>query len=151
MKRWKQLQQQYHANHPIEDVADGHETVVDISIVDPLQVSYHLISYFLHEQENIIQPYKAMCVAIIYAKLLEKYFGEEFYAALNDPDLLFGNDLHFIPYQQQRVAYNLAIADLNRRGILEELEKTTISQVAKTILHFYYEFSIILPEDVAWA
>ena len=39
-------------------------------------------------------------VAIVYATLISKYFGLDYYENLSDSELLFGNDPYFVPYSE---------------------------------------------------
>ena len=51
-------------------------------------------------------------VAVLYARWLNQEFGEDFLTALNDPDLLYGNDPYFVPYSQDKETYIKIIAAL---------------------------------------
>jgi hypothetical protein len=51
-------------------------------------------------------------VAILYAKWLHEEFSEDFITALDDPDLLYGNDPYFVTYSQDKENYIKIIAAL---------------------------------------
>lgn len=118
------------------------ESVKNISVIfkdNPTdsEIVSDSISYFTKEQESLIFPAKAYAVAIIYAKLLEKYFAIPFYDSLNDEDLFYGTMKEFVPYQKQKKVYD---------GILEQvrldvLETSPYEQVQASIESFHLEFS----------
>jgi hypothetical protein len=51
-------------------------------------------------------------VAIVYATLIEKIYGEDFYDTLNDENLFLGNDNFFQPYLQDSDVYDKIIEQL---------------------------------------
>ena len=50
------------------------------------------IEYPTIQSVKLFYPGKSYAVALIFAKLLELHFNEDFYTALDDPMLLLGND-----------------------------------------------------------
>lgn len=95
------------------------------------------ISYFTKEQNTLVYPAKAYAVAIIYAKLLETYFGIPFFVSLNDEELFFGTMKGFIPYQEHKNIYD----DILKQISIDEIENSTFDQVQASIESFHLEFS----------
>jgi len=81
-----------------------------INIVD------QIINFFKTES-YLIYPAKAYFVAIVYAKCMEKYFNENFYEMLNDPDLLPDNK-YFITYEKDKNTYDSVLV-LLKKDILD--------------------------------
>jgi len=133
MKNYKDLQHLYHCTMQTTDYIDNN----DIIYVSRQNLPERIIAYFNIEVTQLEYPAKSYAVAIIYAKLLEKYFDEDFYQALNDPDLLYNNDRFFVPYKEDQVMYDhvLSQISLNFNGWLP-------TQVHKTIKFFEKEFFI---------
>lgn len=133
MKDWKYKQQLYHLQTEIEDDINTKKCIIR---EDRSQLSNHIIFYFNQESDILSYPSKSYAVAIIYAKLLEQYFNEDFYEVLNDPDLLYGNDKYFVPYSQDKDIYDEAISNIDLSF------KDAPSQVNITIDFFEKEFFI---------
>ena len=89
--------------------------------------------YFTVPVETLLYPSKSYAVAVIYAKLLRKYFGVPVLESLRDPDLLYGNDKFFEPYQ---TGFS---ADVYNSVIFLPFN-VDLPQVAKTIEYFKQEF-----------
>ena len=53
-----------------------------------------IVSFFIKDSK-LIYPSKSYFVALVYAKMLEKHFGVDFYAALEDTELL-PDDIFFV-------------------------------------------------------
>lgn len=101
-----------------------------------------VITYFYPNTSTVLNyPQKSYAVAIIYASLLNQYFGEDLVVALRDPELLYNNDKFFVPYQTDTEAYNNIVMQLTKRG-LWEFEKNTSEQVQITVASFKHEFLI---------
>ena len=91
-----------------------------------------IVDFFI-SGSKLIYPAKSYFVAIVYAKLLECYFNENFYDCLNDKELL-PDDYFFVPYNRNRNVYN---AVLSRIG--DPLE---YKAAEKSKEYFYQEFLI---------
>lgn len=139
MKEWQFRQEYYHRTATIDDT-NVEDTLVAEQFDNQRAIEY-IVKYFTAEQPEIIQPYKSMCVAIIYAQLLNKYFDEDFYEALDHPFLLFGNDKFFIPYFDRKNVYDMAIEEIGPQP-LEQLEDLSLPQIKSTIEYFCREFLI---------
>lgn len=105
MKEWKIRQEIYH--RLTEDHGDDLNKRT-IEIVDDVVAS--AIRYFTEKEPGWLYPSKSYVVAILYAQWLEQEFGEDFFTALNDPDLLYNNDPYFVPYNQDPETYDKIIA-----------------------------------------
>ena len=89
-----------------------------------------IVDFFI-SGSKLIYPAKSYFVAIVYAKLLEEHFNENFYDCLNYKELL-PDDYFFVPYNRNRNVYN---AVLSRIG--DPLE---YKAAEKTKEYFYQEF-----------
>ncbi len=108
MKAWKYNQFNYYSLvNQFEDSLDDKE-VITIKRDDPEFINKILL-YFRQKDVPFIYPPKSYFVGIVYARLLVDYFGEEFYEVLSDPDLLYGNDSCFLPYDQDKEVYDSVI------------------------------------------
>lgn len=127
----------YNKLHPHEDYTHGEVVMVE----DPDKIIELGIKYFSEDLEKLYYPAKSFSVAIIYAYLIQKHFGEDFYASLNDPDLLCGNDQYFLPYDSAPHVYNAIISALEINSS-EFTLNVSIEQVSKTVNFFYAEFGL---------
>jgi len=109
----------YNLKHKVENT--DNKTIVEMTVD------------FFENGSELIYPAKSYFVAIIYAKLLEKYFNENFYSALNYNDLLI-DDKYFKPYSQAKEVYD---------GILKQLKSILdYDSTENTKTYFYQEFLI---------
>ena len=101
MKEWKVRQAIYHKlnNEHDDDLSNFKVEITDTHVQDAVR-------YFTSTDIGWVYPAKSYVVAICYARWLLEYFGEDFYEALNDPDLLYGNDPYFVPYEEDKDTYN---------------------------------------------
>ncbi len=95
---------------------------------------------FFKTQSELVYPAKSYFVAIVYAKCLEKYFAQDFYNSLDDPELLV-DDKYFKPYSEALETYN-NILDGIGTNILE------YPSTEKTVNYFKKEF---LVDDKLWS
>lgn len=129
MKEWKTWQQIY--NSLVTDHSDAgfkHKRVMEVEKVE------NALFYIREQADYGIYPAKSYMVAIIYATMLEKVYGEDFYEVLNDPDLLFGQDDFFEPYDQDPVTYDAIIERLKEYPNWLEM-----GWAPKTVEYFYLE------------
>lgn len=91
--------------------------------------------YFTQPVSVITYPSKAYAVAVIYAKLLKRFFGVPIIESLKDDHLLYGNDRFFSPYEFGKTDYIY-------KNVLFIPIQTRLPQVASTIDYFYDEFFI---------
>lgn len=144
MKEHKINQHIYHHLSCIEDYLDN-LNYIETDIHDP-ELYYDICNYFCNADVNVLKfPAKSFAVAVIYSKLLEKYFNENFMISLSDTDLFSGNDKFFTPYgQNDRVCqiYDDVILFISANN-LWDFESSTIINVLKTVEFFKKEFLLM--------
>ena len=69
-----------------------------------------IVDFFI-SGSKLIYPAKSYFVAIVYAKLLEEHFDENFYDCLSDKELL-PDDYFFVPYNRNRNVYNAVLSKI---------------------------------------
>ena len=89
-----------------------------------------IVDFFI-SGSKLIYPAKSYFVAIVYAKLLEEHFDENFYDCLSDKELL-PDDYFFVPYNRNRNVYNTVLSKIG-----DPLE---YKAAEKTKEYFYQEF-----------
>jgi len=154
MKEWQIRQQYYYSQNPDpgdlfftdEKLAalEGQSVTVDNvgRALDDADFEAEIISYFtVSWNEWIHQPQKSFAVALVYAKLLEKYFGEDFYVTLDTPNLLLG-DPFFRSLSEARGCYQSLIDTLTAHE-LWDFEDNPLSQVQATVTYFKKEFLLV--------
>lgn len=138
MKNWKLNQEVYHRTAPPSDFIESKGFVV---INDAYFIIHGALSYFREPSTQLVYPAKSYAVAIVYAALIAKYFDEDFLTVLNDPDLLYGNDMFFVPYIQEPKKYDSIVRQLIAEDLFD-FEASTIPQVQVTVDCFKREFLI---------
>lgn len=98
-------------------------------------------AYFCVESSQLSFPAKSYAVAIIYAVLIQEYFGTEIKESLNDDDLFWGTDKYFVPYSNGQEIYDRVLSMLETNNLLD-FEKSELKQVQKTVEYFRHEFNI---------
>ena len=94
------------------------------------ELAGEIVNFFI-TGSRLIYPAKSYFVAIVYAKLLECYFNENFYDCLDDEGLL-PDDYFFVPYNRNRNVYNAVLSRID-----DPLE---YKAAEKTKEYFYQEF-----------
>ena len=123
MKEWKVRQTVFHKlNSDHDDDLSLHNVEINEDIVG------NAIKYFTTTELGWVYPAKSYVVAICYARWLNEYFGEDFYDALNDEELLFGNDPYFVPYEKDKATYNKIMDTIRfdfdeKAGIVPDVKK----------------------------
>lgn len=137
----KLLQRIYHTTQPITDdlTVIAKTTPVVYKDMDDRQIAQYVIGYLTSECEDIVYPAKSFAVAVIYAKLLHLYFGIGTHYSLNDPDLLFGNDPHFVVMEDALDIYTWIFEHMDRYCISIPNDQP---QVKTTCEYFMQEFMI---------
>ena len=129
MKEWKIYQSIY--NSLVTDHTDGsekHDTEMSDEIVE------NALRFVTSAETHSTYPAKSYIVAIVYATLLAKEYGESFYEVLDDPELLNGQDRFFVPYSQDPGSYDAIIARLENIPVWMES-----GWVPYTVNYFYLE------------
>ena len=106
MKIWKMQQEIY---HKLNQYHDDDLSLYTVEITD--NIIRDAIKYFTTTELGWVYPAKSYVVGICYAKWLTHYFAEDFYEALNDPNLLFDNDPYFVPYEKEWWHFNFKKTD----------------------------------------
>lgn len=129
-------QQLYHHLNP-----NPSDLNIDVPVIErtDTDLALHVIDYFTNSGHEIEYPAKSYAVAVIYAYLLEKYFNVPVDTSLKDPNLLFGNDPHYVPYQENPDVYDIAmrVLTIDCDGLPYYLP-----QVRATVDYFDQEFFI---------
>ena len=95
MQEWKVNQEIFHRlNKELRDDLTGVEVLTSVNVKE--EALHHFHEYV----EDWIYPAKSFVVAYCYAYWISVDFGEDFWDLLNDPDLLYGNDPHFVTVDQ---------------------------------------------------
>lgn len=138
MKPHKEYQRYYNSLRNYDDSLDHIPYVVENDLQTMIQ---RVIEYFTTPTETVSYPAKSYAVALIYAHLLEKHFGDDFMASLNDPDLLCGNDLYYKTYAQSSHVYEMIFehVPINKSNYELPLQ---LPQVKKTQQYFMLEFNV---------
>jgi len=128
MKTWKIQQEIY---HKLNQLHDDDLSLYDVKLDS--EIIKNAIFYFTTTDLGWVYPAKSYVVGICYAKWLKHYFAEDFYEALNDPDLLFGNDPYFVPYEKDKDTYdtilNIVSLDFDEAlGIIPDIKKYFIEE-----------------------
>ena len=95
MQEWKVNQEIFHRlNKELRD------DLSDVEVLTSVNVKEEALRHFHKYVEDWIYPAKSFVVAYCYAYWISMDFGEDFWDLLNDPDLLYGNDPHFVTVDQ---------------------------------------------------
>ena len=89
-----------------------------------------IVDFFI-SGSKLIYPAKSYFVAIVYAKLLEEHFDENFYDCLSDKELL-PDDYFFVPYNRNGNVYNAVLSKIG--------DPLGYKAAEKTKEYFYQEF-----------
>ena len=104
MREWKLKQEVYHRLNPThKDTLNDKEIYL---IWEDNDIILNAKRHWVEQVERFIYPAKSYCVAICYAKWIERDYGDKFYDLLNDKDLLFGNDPYFEVYKEKKHIYD---------------------------------------------
>ena len=128
MLNWKIRQKVY---HKLNQYHDDDLSLYTVEITD--NIIRDAIKYFTTTELGWVYPAKSYVVGICYAKWLNHYFAEDFYEALNDPNLLFDNDPYFVPYEKDKDTYdtilNIVGFDFDETlGIIPDIKKYFIEE-----------------------
>lgn len=96
MKDWKVRQEVYHR---LNDEFNDDLNKVDIRLED--DVKRYALMHFESRVNEWIYPAKSFFVAYCYAYWISVDFNEDFWELIKDPNLLYGNDPYFKPYNEE--------------------------------------------------
>ncbi len=105
-----------------------------------------ILDYFSKPVEELYYPAKSYAVAIIYAHLLEFYFGQNFWQSLSDSELFQRSAPFFLPYSHSKEitrVYDLALTELISKNHFPKLRRN-LDQVCTTVQSFECEYSVHL-------
>lgn len=128
------IRQQYYL---LSNQADDYSNIKEklVSNISEAELVQDVIDYFTIEVPELKYPSKIYAVAIIYAQLLEEYFGVDFHQSLSDPSLFLGNAKEFKTYPESKNVYDRILSSVDRHNLKREL-----SQVGTSIKAFEQEF-----------
>lgn len=99
---------------------------------------FKTIMFFFENESELLYPAKSYYVAIVYAWLLNKYFGEDIKVALNYDDLLNYDDKFFVKYEDNKELYDKLL-----KNVIEKLNNGEYNKsIQKTVGYFNKEFII---------
>ncbi len=144
MKEWQIRQDIFHKFFQQQDLGDSLDKETIIEEFDTQMIVQRALEYPLKQTKDLYYPGKSYAVAITFAKLLEKYFNEDFYEALDDKMLLYGNDPHFKTYSEDKEIYDQIIKNFPFQ-LLDQGSEIACENYKKTYQYFLKEF--LLHED----
>lgn len=106
MEEWQIRQEIYHRLR--EDDSDDLNKV-EITMTE--KVVEEAVDYF-RNKKGWIYPSKSYMVAICYSRWLSRYFGDDPYDYLDNPNLLFATDPHFKHYSEDKETYDEIIKNI---------------------------------------
>lgn len=141
MKDWKLRHKIFHLVYQGQDLGDDLSKETIIIENEDEQIIKRALQYPIKQTRELYYPGKSYAVAVIFAKLLEINFNEDFYEALDDEDLLYKNDPYFQPYHKKKDIYDKIIEKFPF-ALLENEKWTGSENARKTIEYFHKEFLI---------
>ncbi len=141
MKEWKVRSKIYHSIFRVYD--DGLEKETIIEEFDKESIIERALAYPVTQTSELYYPAKSYAVGIVFAHLLEKEFGENFYESLSDLDLLYENDPYFVPYSEDKETYDAII----ERFPFELLKSPELGCLNFTLTKSYFYKEMLLHED----
>lgn len=98
----------------------------------------HCIRQWSDSTATLTFPSKSINVAVIYARLLEHYFGNTATEYLQDPHLLFDLDRFYLPLPNYQTEYTTMLELIT----FESIAASECESVKKTVSYFMAEFLI---------
>ncbi len=102
----------FYALNPGDEFPDNHKNF-DITL-HPETVVDDAVAYLTEGTRHTRFPGAARAVAIATAQVLSREFGIDFHTALQDPNLMNGNDPYYKTYFEDKVTYDLILQRVNR-------------------------------------
>ena len=128
------------------DFPDNHKNF-DI-VIDNDMIVEDAVSYLRMGQNHTKFPGAARAVALATADFLNREFGVDFYSALNDKNLMHGNDPYFKTYDEDKLIYDAILEWCPRKYFNWTSERMTIT---KNLLIQEYMLDVdglkVLPRD----
>lgn len=101
MKEWKLRQEVFHRLN-----CDHSDDLNKVDIVLSDNIAHDALRHFFERVDEWVYPAKSYFVAYCYAYWISQDFQEDFWQLLRDPDLLYGNDPYFQPYDKSPDVYD---------------------------------------------
>ena len=140
---WKARQQAYHvmsADNDRPDELSKHEIIK----IGRHELAFDVIHHFKVLPKEFRYPSKSYVVAIVYARLLEEFFGGDRYDYLRDEDLLFGSDPYFKTYSDDDECYRKVLDNVTWEFDIHH------GTPAHILPYFFEEFLITSVERKDW-
>lgn len=112
MPEWKARQGAYHVLTAGDDRPDDLEKH-EIIEIKRHELAFDIVHHFKELPKEFRYPSKSYVVAIVYARLLEEFFGGDKMDYLNDPELLFGSDPYFKTYSEDMECYDKILSTIS--------------------------------------
>jgi hypothetical protein len=111
----------------------GHESFEDdhknFPIIDALETVIEDAAVYLTDGTSYLRfPGAARAVAIATADLIARYFNEDFYQVLDDPNLMHKNDPYFKRYSEEKGLYDAILERCPRDKIVWSSHRMQITQ-----------------------
>ncbi len=132
---WKIRSKIYHT--VFKEYSDNLAKERIIEEFDKESIIKRAVNYCKIQTNELYYPGKSYAVAIVFAYLLEREFGETFLTVLDDPNLLYENDPYFKRYSEDKETYDLII-DQFPFYIFEKQDEGSVN-FWKTFDYFYEE------------
>lgn len=144
MKEWQIRNQTFKMLFSETDLGDRLENEIVVEEFSREQIIQKAIDYPTSTAVELYYPAKSYAVAIIFALLLKKEFGEDVYFSLSDADLLNGDDPYFKTYPEAKEIYDEILAKFPLESVLNPKQYSENFQ--KTCNYFYMQF--LLSEEM---
>lgn len=138
MKDWQIRNQTFKMLFSEADLGDRLENEIVVEDYSADQIIEKALAYPKSTAIELYYPAKSYAVAIIFALLLKKEFGEDIYTALSDPFLLNGDDPYFKTYPESKEIYDAILKHFPMDCVLNAKQYSENFQ--KTCNYFYMQF-----------
>jgi hypothetical protein len=138
MKEWQIRNQTFKMLFSGTDLGDRLENEIVVEDFSNESIIEKALEYPVSSATELYYPAKSYAVAIIFALLLKKEFGEDIYFSLSDPELLNGDDPYFKTYSESKDIYDKILARFPMDCVLSPERYSKNFQ--KTCDYFYMQF-----------
>ena len=109
----------------------------------PHEIAVEAIRYLYDHEEGVLRyPAKSYAIAVVWAKMIHQYFGENFWSLLKDPDLL-PDDPHFeTAHGPQETVYRIILEYIGTQDVNFPFHNDSLPYLKQTIDYFYKEFML---------
>lgn len=138
---WKLRHKLFHTLFKDHDLGDDLSKETIVEEYEKEKIVQRATAYPVVQTKELYYPGKSYAIAVTFAKQLENNFGVDFYEALDDPDLLYGNDPYFVRYSDDKETYDKIIENFP----WDAFEGECSENFKKTL--YYFDFEFFLHED----